>query len=85
MSVASAKGIEKTDRQMRDLITMHTSYNYYNLIENNCSVVAVRAWNSVFPNDKFVASSFPWTLKDRINKKTGSYSVSLLRIFEVVR
>lgn len=60
---------EITERQMKDLITAHTSYNYYNLIENNCSIVAVRAWNSVFSDDKFVASSFPWTLKNRIEDR----------------
>ena len=47
--------------------------NRYNLFNNNCAIVAIHAWNSVFIYDSFDETIKPTELRKQIKEREGSF------------
>ena len=69
-----------TQDQFDKLMAYHNSHNYYNLLSNNCVLVAANAWNKAFPSDSFEPKTLPSALKKQIGKKSGSFVYDLYSV-----
>ena len=79
----AAIAMELTESDLNYLIYYHTNKNYYNLLLNNCSVVAVNCWNLLSQEVTFDRTIFPKELKREIAKLDNSYTVSLLKLWGI--
>ncbi len=74
---------EISENELSELIKYHKSRNYYNILDNNCNIIATGAWNYAFGIDEFDVTIFPRELKEQIKKKTGAHSVSLQKLWGI--
>ncbi len=79
----AAIAMELTESDLNFLIYYHTDKNYYNLLSNNCSVVAVNCWNLLSQGVTFDRTILPKELKREIAKLDNSYTVSLLKLWGI--
>ena len=68
-----------TGKQLKLIIGYSAEYNYYNLITNNCAIVAVNSWNLAFSDDKFTVKMLPGELKKQIAERNNNYVICMVR------
>ena len=59
--------------QLTTLLETCSENNYYNLVTNNCSIVASYSWNRTFEDDLIPVLIVPYDLKKQLYKKNGSF------------
>ena len=87
----SAYSYEITQKQLNTLIDEHNERNYYNILGNNCTHVAVKAWNKCVVSDIYSVQTMPYfpfydmpiELKDGIDDLEGSKEVDLKEILRL--
>ena len=68
---------EISEKQLKAIIRVYKNRNYYNFTKNNCTIVAVAAWNKAYPNDKFSSANTPIELLTLIYKKEGYFKFDM--------
>ena len=64
---------EISDGQLKSIIKTFEKKNYYHVTANNCTKVAIAAWNKAYTDKKFSSATLPWDLKTQISKMSGSF------------
>lgn len=60
-----------TEINLKRIINNCSTHNYYNLLTNNCAIVAANSWNLVSNDIKFNVKVLPNSLKKQISKYEG--------------
>lgn len=61
------------------MIKVCNKKNYYHVTANNCTKVAIAAWNKAYPDEKFSSATLPWDLKIQISKKSASFIFNIAK------
>ena len=69
-----------TQTQWDELIKYHNEHNTYDLLLNNCILVATKAWNLIYPDDQIDTNTIPSVVKDRIKEKPNSFVYDLYTV-----
>lgn len=69
-----------TDKQVKTIIDHCSENNYYNLVKNNCAIVAAEAWNKAFDSDEFEVVILPSNLKKQIKELDGSFTFDMYKV-----
>lgn len=69
-----------TQDQWDKLIQYHNEHNTYDLLWNNCILVATRAWNLIYPDDQIDTNTIPFVVKNRIKEKPNSFVYDLYSV-----
>lgn len=69
-----------TQDQWDKLIQYHNEHNTYDLLWNNCILVASRAWNLIYPDDQIDTNTIPSVVKNRIKEKPNSFVYDLYSV-----
>ena len=70
---------EITEKQLKSMIKVCNKKNYYHVTANNCTKVAIAAWNKAYPDEKFSSATLPWDLKIQISKKSASFIFNIAK------
>jgi len=71
-----------TQDQWDKLIQYHNDHNTYDLLWNNCVLVATRAWNLIYQDDQIDTNAIPSVVKNRIKEKSNSFVYDLYSVLE---
>ena len=71
-----------SEKQLQKAIEHCEKQNYYNLVENNCAIVAAGAWNAAFDEKTFKIKVLPYSLKNQIGKLDGNFVFDIRGVLE---
>lgn len=70
---------EISEKQLKSVIKVFKDKNYYNIATNNCTKVAIAAWNKAYPDKKFLSSATPDGLKKQISGLFGRFTFNMAK------
>ena len=68
------------DEDIKSVIKILKSDNYYNFIGLNCAHISAIIWNTIYPHDAFSVKISPDSLKKQISNKKGSRTIKMTDI-----